>query len=286
MTVKHPAVPDEPPVSFDLVRRPPSARIAPLVSGITGYLETACGHYRQREIAVLCVPLIISLGSAFRIALGRDPEAADRQPSFAAGLFPGPVHIESDGAAECVQIDFTPLGAYRFFGGAVTELVSRMVDIEAVLGPAGRTLHQCLGEARTWYRRFDILEDFIAGRLAYMPSREVDYIYRRLHRAGGNVRLSRLAAELGRSRKHVVTRFSSQIGVAPKTVARMMRFDRACALARTAPAMGWAGVAAEAGYCDQAHLVREFGEFAGESPTAWARRVALTDERLLRSVAT
>lgn len=116
------------PVAFDVIRRTPSQRAAGLICGMTGYRETAAGRFYQREAAPLRLPLIISLGSPFLIALGREPTTADRQPSFAAGLHAGPVHIESDGGAECVQVDFTPLGAYRFFGGAVVELAARMVD--------------------------------------------------------------------------------------------------------------------------------------------------------------
>jgi AraC-like DNA-binding protein len=63
-----------------------------------------------------------------------------------------------------------------------------------------------------------------------------------------------------------------------------MRFHQACRLAHSGEARGWAGVAAESGYADQAHLAREFSTLAGESPTAWARRLALTDSRLVRSL--
>src|SRR5215207_7017944 len=121
------------PISFELMRRSPSQRTTGLICGITGYRETARGRFRLREASPLRVPLIISLGTPFLIALGREPELADRQPSFAAGLSVGPVHIWSDGGAECVQVDFTPLGAYRFFGGALVDLAERMVDIGDVL---------------------------------------------------------------------------------------------------------------------------------------------------------
>ena len=126
------------PVAFELTRRAPSQRTAGLISGMTGYRETMRGRFSQRETASLVVPLIISFGTPFLIALGREPDAADRQPSFAAGLYAGPVLIESDGSAECVQVDFTPLGAYRFFGGAVVDLAARMIDIGDVLGHEGR----------------------------------------------------------------------------------------------------------------------------------------------------
>ena len=133
------------PLAFEMIRRAPSQRTAGLIMGMTGYRETALGRFSQREAAHLIVPLIISLGSPFLIALGREPDAADRQPSFAAGLYAGPVHIESDGGAECVQVDFTPLGAYRFFGGDVAGLAARMVDMSDVLGREGRQLRERMG---------------------------------------------------------------------------------------------------------------------------------------------
>jgi AraC-like DNA-binding protein len=270
------------PVSFDLTRRSPSQRAAGLICGMTGYRETARGRFFQREAAPLRVPLIISLGTPFLIAFGRDPNPADRQPSFAAGLNVGPVHIESDGGAECVQVDFTPLGAYRFFGGAVVDLAARMVDIGDVLGIEGRHLHERLGAAQSWQRRFDLLEDFVLRRASHLPSSEIAFAYRRLAFSGGGARIATLAEEIGWSRKHLVDRFRSELGLSPKSVARLIRFHTACRLAQTEATQGWAGIAAETGYSDQAHLAREFAALAGEPPTAWARRAALTDSRLTR----
>jgi len=270
------------PVAFELARRPPSQRMTGLISGMTGYRETASGRFCQRETASLVVPLIISFGSPFLIALGREPDAADRQPSFAAGLYAGPVYIESDGGAECVQVDFTPLGAYRFFGGVVADLVASLIYIGDVLGGEGRRLRERLGATPSWQCRFDLLEEFIARRANHRPSPEIAFAYRRLAHTAGGVRMAALAEEIGWSRKHFIGRFRSELGVAPKSLARMMRFHQACRLARAGRARDWAGIEAESGYADQAHLVREFAEFAGEPPTAWARRLALTDGRLTR----
>jgi AraC-like DNA-binding protein len=270
------------PFAFEMIRRAPSQRTAGLISGMTGYRETARGRFFQREAAGLVVPLIINFGTPFLIALGREPAAADRQPSFAAGLHAGPVFIESDGGAECVQVDFTPLGAYRFFGGAVVDLAARMVDIGDVLGREGRQLRERLGATDGWQNRFDLVEDFVAGRANHLPSPEIEYAYRRLARSTGGARIAALASDIGWSRKHLVDRFRSELGLAPKPIARMMRFHHASRLARGGACSGWAGIAAESGYADQAHLVREFSTLAGETPTAWARRLALIDSRLLR----
>ena len=71
------------PLAFEMIRRAPSQRTAGLITGMTGYREHALGRFSQREAAHLIVPLIISLGSPFLIALGREPDAADRQPGAA-----------------------------------------------------------------------------------------------------------------------------------------------------------------------------------------------------------
>jgi AraC-like DNA-binding protein len=270
------------PSAFEFAHRAPSHRTAGLISGMSGYRETAPGRFSQRMAAPLRVPLIISLGSPFLIAFGRDPTAADRRWSFAAGLHAGPIHILSDGGAESVRVDFTLLGAYRIFGGAVVDLAARMVDIGDVLGNEGRQLHERLGATPCWQRRFDVLEDFIVKRANGAPSPEIAFAYRRLALSSGGARITGLAEEIGWSRKHLVERFRAELGLAPKPIARMIRFHHACRLAQIGATRDWAGTAAESGYADQSHLTREFAALAGESPTAWARRMALSDSRLTR----
>ncbi|MER9841163.1 AraC family transcriptional regulator [Mesorhizobium australicum] len=55
-------------------------------------------------------------------------------------------------------------------------------------------------------------------------------------------------------------------GIGPKTLSRIVRFNRALGLSRQ-QASGWADIAADCGYADQAHLAREFRDLAGETPT-------------------
>lgn len=273
---------------FEILRRAPSPEAAHLLRTITGYRETKArdtkaGLLRQRETATLVVPLVISLGTPFRIALTREATEADRQPSFAAGLHAGPVDIRSDGGAECVQMDLTPLGAFRVLGQAVSEIAGRMVDVGDLFGREGRALRERLGATPAWGDRFDLIERFVLRRAVHEPSAGVAFACARLARAGGDLRVAHLAREIGWSRGHLAERFRREVGVPPKTFARMLRFGRACALARGSDggkAEGWAGIAARAGYADQAHLAREFADLAGEAPTAWARRAAAWDARI------
>jgi AraC-like DNA-binding protein len=57
--------------------------------------------------------------------------------------------------------------------------------------------------------------------------------------------------------------------VLPKTAARLVRFDVVWRRLATHPAARWDAIAADSGYADQAHLIREFHQFTGATPTAF-----------------
>lgn len=254
-----------------MVRYQTVPSLAGIVTDICGYREIRRGHFRIVEYASLTVPLVISFADPFAIGLGRDPGDNDRFASFAAGLYAGPVIIESSGAACCVQVNFTPLGARQFFGLPMSELRDRMIGLDDALGSEGIALRERLGETRDWETRFAIAEAFVISRLAEPNelSPEVAWAYRTVIASGGRTRISALAGEIGWSRKHLAAKFSDAIGIGPKTLSRIVRFNRALSLSKRQED-DWAGIAADCGYADQAHLVREFRQLAGETPTALA----------------
>ncbi|AZV21618.1 MULTISPECIES: AraC family transcriptional regulator [unclassified Mesorhizobium] len=258
---------------FEMRRRLPDPRLQGIVSDICGYREMTPGHMRNVEYASLTVPLVINFAEPFAIGLGKAPGDNDRFASFAAGLFAGPVVIESFGGACCVQVNFTPLGARRFFRLPMSELADSMVVLDDVLGAQGLALREKLGNAPDWTTRFDMAEAFVTARLenAAETPLEIAWAYDRIIASGGRTRIGSIAERLGWSRKHLAGSFSNAIGIGPKTLSRIVRFNRALGLSRQ-PTVDWAGIAADCGYADQAHLVREFRDLAGETPTALSVR--------------
>lgn len=77
-----------------------------------------------------------------------------------------------------------------------------------------------------------------------------------------------VAADLGVSERHLRRVFDETIGVSPKAFAKLTRFRRALDAARAPNHAGWATIAADAGYYDQAHLIAEFRAIAGVTPLA------------------
>jgi AraC-like DNA-binding protein len=174
-----------------------------------------------------------------------------------------------------LDLELTPLGAYTVLGQPLDELGGGVVSLEDLFGSPGRDLAERLRELRGWDCRFDAIETFLLDRAERgpRPSASVDWAWRRLRASAGRVRIETLAAELGWSRRHLSARFREQVGMPPKTVGRLMRFEYVCRLIERDPAR-WVEIAYDAGYCDQSHLNRDFRDLAGTTPTDFlARRI-------------
>lgn len=86
-----------------------------------------------------------------------------------------------------------------------------------------------------------------------------------------------VARDVGWSRQHLSTEVTHELGLGPKRFQRLMRFNRAAGLARESKGASWSEIALRCGYYDQAHLVREFNEFAGYSPTRFVKALLPAD---------
>ena len=168
-----------------------------------------------------------------------------------------------------MQVNFTPLGAWRFFGLPMSELAGAMVAVDDLGNAELRGLRQRLGELDGAQARLDLALRTVERRLLAAPEIDpaVEAAWQWLAARHGDIRIDRLAARLDWSRKHLAARFRAATGVPPKTLARIMRFGRdpGPVLPGARQRLG----AAACGYADQAHLAREFAELAGQTPTEW-----------------
>jgi AraC-like DNA-binding protein len=212
------------------------------------------------------VTLLVDLGDgecALSHANGRD-----RRGSVVVGLRPGELRAAGRGRVACLQIRLEPAVAAAVFG-ASTELTGTVVPLEDIWGRGAGRAEDRLRAAPSWDQRFAIAAQILSERLG--PHRldpEVAYTWRRMLTSRGCLRVDGLAGEVGWSRKRLWSRFRSQLGIAPKSAAQLVRFDHAAHL--LAAGYAPASVACESGYVDQSHLHREVNAFTGLTPTAVA----------------
>jgi AraC-like DNA-binding protein len=268
--------------SWRLVRAEPAPHLRPYVTRYTGWWERTAQAVRRTEVPAVEVPLILSFGPPTLVHDTLPPQAPPaRVTSFAAGLYTRAVTVGHEGEGDAVQVDLTPLGARRFLGMPLGELAHRSVELSDLLGPAADRLVEALALTRGWEARFDLLDAAVTRRIAVgrPASPDVERAWTRLVHSGGTVRVDELAADLRCSRRHLTARFREELGLPPKALARVLRFQRALALLRLG--RDWARIAQACGYYDQPHLNREFRDLAGATPGELRARL-LPDDGAVR----
>ncbi|RAJ80011.1 AraC-like DNA-binding protein [Chitinophaga dinghuensis] len=88
-----------------------------------------------------------------------------------------------------------------------------------------------------------------------------------IREAGGQLKIRDLATSLHISRDPLEKRFRSMVGTSPKHFAAIVRFRNV--ISRYKPNRSLTDLAYEAGYFDQAHFIRDFRLFTGQTPQAF-----------------
>ena len=272
------------------------------VAWYTGYRQRGVPPARHRGLPSPYLTLIFTLDEPLTVEAHPDPgQPPGEFGSLLGGLHSAPALIRHAGAQSGIQLALKPPGVRALLGLPAGELADLDVPAEAVLGRVCAELRDRVRGASGWPERFAVLDEILLRQLlaasggglgaggfpgvggcpggaAGPVAPEVLWSWRQLLRAGGVVRVADLAAGTGWSGRHLASRFRTEIGLTPKAAARVIRFDRARKLlvSRLAAAngdgdggYGLAGLAADCGYFDQAHLAREFRALAGVPPSQW-----------------
>ncbi|MCX7512300.1 helix-turn-helix domain-containing protein [Frateuria sp. STR12] len=162
---------------------------------------------------------------------------------------------------------FRPGGAGALTGEDMGALDGRDVDLAGLFGHHATELRQRLLETPRPGHRLALLERWLQARVR-LPRLEpcVAHALAWLERSPQAVRIGWLVRETGVSERRLGRLFRRQVGYGPKPYARLLRFRAVVAQAHGRPQVDWAGLAADGGYCDQAHLAHEFRRFAGITP--------------------
>ncbi|MEO8372450.1 MAG: helix-turn-helix domain-containing protein [Candidatus Solibacter sp.] len=204
----------------------------------------------QRVVPDGRAELILNLAQPFEAL---ENGAWQSQPRcFLAGQLTGPLMLRGAGPARIIGVRFRPGGVGQLLGMPVQELTGQTVSAEA-LGLRGLDGICTLPEVEAAILRqergdTDPMVDAAALLLSLLPD------------------VGAAAQSLGVSTRQLERRFRTRIGMSPKHFGRIARFQRVFRAVEEGGA-GWVDAAAECGYYDQAHLIRDFRDLAGEAPT-------------------
>jgi AraC-like DNA-binding protein len=178
------------------------------------------------------------------------------------------VEMQLQGALESFVIMFQPDGLHRLFSVPMHELTDKDYEGYSVLGAFVSVVQSHLGGCKSLEERARCVDGFLLRRA--MDSRGYDGISdaaNRLVRGGGRLEIAALADRAGLSMRQFERRFIHQMGMRPKLLARIARFEAALETKARFATKSWTDVAHEFGYYDQMHMVHDFREFTDKTPT-------------------
>ncbi|HEX7252969.1 MAG TPA: helix-turn-helix domain-containing protein, partial [Thermoanaerobaculia bacterium] len=178
-----------------------------------------------------------------------------------------------------------------FLPFSIEDLSASELGVEDAFGGSGRHIAEELAECCCGRIRLRAVERFLTQALrdAGSGGRSAHSVAAAISRMlAGRRGISSLAREQGWSVRQLERRFLREVGLPPRLLARIFRFQRVLRATAAAPGRDWVSIALECGYADQPHLIREFREFAGETPVSFSRaepglaRAFISPERLER----
>lgn len=197
-------------------------------------------------------------------------------PPVVSGVSRGLFSVKLEGTGRVVGAQFQPGGFRPFLGGPVSALTDRQVPAREVFGPeADRTAEAVLAAAGD-DEITALMDAFLTARLRE-PDPVAAEVAEMVAAVAADATLTRVdlaAARLAVPVRRLQRLFAEYVGVSPKWVIRRYRIMEAAERAAAGTGVNWAELAAELGYADQAHLVRDFTAAVGVSPAQYARQDA------------
>lgn len=172
------------------------------------------------------------------------------------------------GNLQSFYIMFRPEGFHRLFSVRMDEITDGDYEAHSVLGSFIPQVRDRLGECTSFEERVSLVEKLLMQRALQAPGLDgVCAAASRILQAGGQAAIPVLADEAGLSVRQFERRFIRQVGVRPKLFTRMARFEAALERKARFVSASWTEVAQEFGYYDQMHMVHDFAEFTGGTPS-------------------
>ena len=178
------------------------------------------------------------------------------------------IDLQLQGTLESFVIMFRPDGLHRLFSIPMHELTDRDYEAHSVLGGFIANVRERMGNERSFEERVRLVDKLLLHQSLRSPRFDgISAAAHRIIQAGGRVELARLANSAGLGIRQFERRFIQQVGMRPKLFARIARFEAALESKARFITRSWTDVAHDFGYYDQMHMVHDFAEFTGGTPT-------------------
>jgi AraC-like DNA-binding protein len=211
------------------------------------------------------------IGFQYRGKLSRidDNKTMPLSASGVSGLADHARTFQNSAYIGTILVCFKEAGAAPFFRQPLHELFRESVSLDNfMLHSELLCLEERLAEAHSDRARITIVEKFLVDRMKITePDRLVLAALALIHQSRGNIRIADLAERLHISQSPLEKRFRKAVGASPKKFASIVRLKNV--VSQYDPNNSLTALGYEAGFYDQAHFIKEFKTFTGDTPESF-----------------
>lgn len=233
--------------------------------------STASGESSHRVLPDGCIDIVMNFNGDWEREDARG-RVQNKDRAYAIGAMTQPVNVITRGRADFFGIRFHPGMAQPILRFPAAEFTDQSARLEDILGNEASLLVEQLAEQNP-QQRASILERSLNRRLANAatPDPRVQFAVDSIRNSRGTVSISEMCSVAGISRQHLARLFQLYVGITPKLLCRIFRFHSVLQRMKAKSNPDWAEAAAGLGYYDQPHLILDFKEFSGMTPSDYLR---------------
>jgi AraC-like DNA-binding protein len=198
-----------------------------------------------------------------------DGRVERQDAAMLVGQLLAPVTLASRGSAGVAAIRLRPAAGRAIADYTAAELAGRFIDLDALFGSTDG-LRDRLAVASGDAARVALLESWLAPHVRREPSVALTVAVNSILDSPSGADLATVASQAGIGLRQLERQFIADVGISPKTFARMARLQAALSLIASGQPLG--DVAVACGYYDQSHMTRDFMHLAQTSPAAWRQQ--------------
>lgn len=215
----------------------------------------------QKIVPDGCAELIVHLRDPFLRLVPRGTLVQPR--SFFVGQMTRPLLLQAGRRVRTLGIRFRPGGARPFLRAPLHEFTDAMVPLEAIWAGDAARFEEALSESP---RPLEAAAALLAQRVGEGADQVMQAAVAEILGRRGRLSVGALARAAGLGPRQLERRFLAAVGLPPKQLCRIVRFQGVFHRLASVERGAWVQVALDCGYSDQAHLIRDFRDLAGATP--------------------
>ena len=181
------------------------------------------------------------------------------------------VDVETNSPSGTIGVQFSPMGAYRFFHLSQSEIKNQIHPLTDILGNTAKTLEEQISNEESIKGKIILIQQFLLKQLLLKNGDDIfDFCIQRITQTKGKILINELEKETGFSSRWLNIKFQEKVGISPKNLASIVRFQQFYQAYTKSSENDFFKNEFYDYYYDQSHFIKDFKRFTGFPPTKFA----------------